>query len=114
MHRLQLNMQLPFAACAQVQQLAAGDCASVALLWDVAELLRSDAEPKQGALEASPGAIVIANPSDDAAGTADGEADARVAVGEEAQEAADAASAGVSQEAEDAVYSSRAQVIPAA
>ncbi len=112
MHQRQLQLQKPFAACAQVQRLAAGDSASMALLWDVAKLLRRDAEPKEEALEAAPGAIVVATPNGDAAGMADGET-ARVGDADVEPDAADAAVTGAPQEvvtAQPAVFPRLAQV----
>ena len=112
MRRREPDVQERSADCAQVQRLAAGDSASVALLWDVAELLRHDAEPKQEALEAAPGAIVIASPSGDAAGMAGGTT-AGVENADEEPDAADAAGTGALQDdvtAQPAVYSRLAQV----
>ena len=111
-HRQPLEVQEAFAACAQVDRLAAGDSTSAALLWDVAELLRRNAEPEQEALEAAPGAIVVASLSGDSAGMADGDT-VRVVHADVEPDAAEAADTGGPQEnitAQPVVYSRLAQV----
>ena len=98
--------------CAQVERLTSGDSAPIALLWDIVELLRLDAEPKSASVEAAPGAIVVASPSGDAAGMAGGETDGDGNADVE-PDAAVAAGTGTPQEnsaAEPAVYSRLAQV----
>ena len=99
-----------------MQRLASGGSTSVALLWDVAELLRLGAEPQDAATKAAAaGAVVVAGPppSGDVAGTADAGTDVVVDVEAEASDAAAAAGAGDAQagvEAQPAVLSRLAQV----
>ena len=100
-----------------MRRLAGGDSTSLALLWDIAELLRRDAEPHSGAVEAAPGeAIVVPAPSGDVARMANAEADVVVDVVAETPDAAAAADADAAQHADvpqPASLSRLPQVAPA-